>query len=343
VSLAGRLEDYDDVGATADPKIGVVWAPARALTFKASYGTSFRAPALPELNDPYVITPILLPLNGGQLPSLVLQGGNNALKPETAKSWTTGVELQPAGAPGLRLGATLYQTRFDNRIARPVLDNIGLALSSPELAPFRTLVSPASNPADRAAVLALVNDPHAQQTGLFDVNTYGAIVEARNVNTGSLLVRGLDLFGGYDTTVRGDPLALSGSLSWLMHYRRKVTPTARASELSGHAGYPADLRARVSATWTHGVAATTVGVNHLGDSTDEIGRRIKPWTTVDLQLRLKPDAKALAWRGLTLALNVQNLLDTDPPFYDSPLSIAYDAANADPIGRQVSIQLTKAW
>ncbi len=343
LSLAGRVEHYDDVGSTADPKVGVIWEPARDLTVKASYGTSFRAPALPELNDPYFITPILLPVSGGQLPSLVFQGGNNTLKPETATSWTTGLELRPSGAPSLRLGATLYQTRFNNRIARPVLDNIALALSSPELATFRTLVSPATNAADHATVLALVNDAHALGTGAFGVDTYGAIVEARNVNTGSLLVRGLDLTGSYDTAIAGDPVAFNGSLSWLMHYRRKVTPTATATELSGRAGYPADLRARASATWTHGIASTTIGVNHVGDSADDTGRRIKPWTTMDLQVRLRPGKPGFAWRGLSLALNVQNLFDADPPFYDSPLAIAYDPANADPIGRQISIQLIKAW
>ncbi|RRN63603.1 TonB-dependent receptor [Caulobacter sp. 602-1] len=343
LSLAGRVEHYDDVGSTADPKVGVIWQPAQDLTVKASYGTSFRAPALPELNDPYVITPILLPVNGGQLPSLVFQGGNNSLKPETATSWTTGLELRPSRAPGLRLSATLYQTRFENRIARPVLDNIAVALSSPELVSFRTLVNPASNAADRAAVLALVNDPHALGTGAFGVDTYGAIIEARNVNTGSLLVRGLDLSGSYDTSIAGDPVVFNGALSWLMRYRRAVTPTATATELSGRAGYPADLRARVSATWTHGATSTTVGVNHVGDSADEIGRRIKPWTTMDLQVRLRPTLPGFAWRGLLLALNVQNLFDADPPFYDSPLAIAYDPANADPIGRQISIQLIKAW
>ncbi len=40
---------------------------------------------------------------------------------------------------------------------------------------------------------------------------------------------------------------------------------------------------------------------------------------------------------------MQNLFDSDPPFYDSPLAIGYDPANADPLGRLISIQLTKVW
>jgi iron complex outermembrane receptor protein len=47
--------------------------------------------------------------------------------------------------------------------------------------------------------------------------------------------------------------------------------------------------------------------------------------------------------GLTWSLNVQNLFDSGPPFYDNPLAIGYDPANADPLGRMVTLQLTKAW
>ncbi|KRA67046.1 hypothetical protein ASD89_02150 [Caulobacter sp. Root656] len=343
LSLAGRVEDYDDVGSTRNPKIGLIWAPSRSLTFKGGYGTSFRAPALPELNSPFVIAPTILPYNGGQTPVLLLQGGNLDLKPETARSWTAGVTYSPADHPGLSLGLSVYRTLFKGRIGSPVLSSLALALTSPEFAPFRSFVAPATSPADRARVLALVNDPHALNTGLYAVDTYGAIVEARNVNTGSLDVRGVDLTGAYATTLRGDPLTLNASLSWLTRYERKVTPTATATQLAGQAGYPADLRARVSATWTHGPAAITTSLSHVGDTYAETGRRVAPWNTVDLQLRLQPRAPVLGVKGLAWTLNVQNLFDSAPPFYDNPLGIGYDPANADPIGRRVTLQLTKAW
>jgi iron complex outermembrane receptor protein len=42
-------------------------------------------------------------------------------------------------------------------------------------------------------------------------------------------------------------------------------------------------------------------------------------------------------------LSVQNLLASDPPFYDTPQGVGYDTANADPLGRFVSLQLNKRW
>jgi outer membrane receptor protein involved in Fe transport len=339
LSLAGRIEDYDDVGSTRVPKIGLIWAPSQSLTFKASYGTSFRAPALSELNLPYSITPIAVTYAGGQVPSIVYQGGNPQLRPETAKSWSGGVSYTPQAAPNLTLGLNAYRTLFKDRVGTPVV--LAQALTSAEYAPFRTFISPATNAADRAKVLAAMADPNAAGLGGYAIDTYGAIIDLRNVNTGSLEVQGLDATLAYKTAVQGDPLAVNASLSWMQHYRRKLTPTSREVELAGQAGYPADLRARVSATWTHGPASVTTAVNHVGDTYADTGRRIHPWTTFDLQTRW--EGKLLGAEGLAVTLNVQNLFDKDPPFYDSPLAIGYDPANADPLGRMVTLQLSKAW
>ncbi|MGR4866735.1 TonB-dependent receptor domain-containing protein [Caulobacter sp. LARHSG274] len=339
LSLAGRIEDYDDTGSTQNPKVGLIWAPSTSLTFKASYGTSFRAPSLYELHLPYTITPIPVTYQGGLLPALVYQGGNPDLKPETAASWTAGLSYRPAAAPDLTVGLNVYRTVFKNRVGQPVV--INQALTPDEYAAFRTRVSPATNPADRAKVLAVIADPNASGTSAYDIDTYGAIIDAREVNTGRLEVEGLDATAAYKTTLRGHPLVLNASLSWLTRYRRKLTPTSARTELAGQAGYPADLRGRVSATWSRGPVSVTTGLNHVGDSYADTGRRIHPWTTFDLQGRWQ--GTILAVDGLAMTLNVQNLFDQDPPFYDNPLAVGYDPVNADPLGRVVSLTLTKAW
>jgi outer membrane receptor protein involved in Fe transport len=339
LSLAGRLEDYDDVGSTRNPKVGVIWAPSHEVTFKASYGTSFRAPALSELHLPYSVTPILVSYQGGQLPSLVYQGGNPNLRPETATSWSGGVTYTPDAAPSLQLSLNAFHTLFKNRVGAPVV--IAQALTSAEYAPFRTFITPATNAADHAKVLAIMTDPNAAGLGAYATDSYGAIIDARNVNTGSLEVSGLDASLAYKTTLKDDPLLVNASLSWMTHYKRRLTPTSTAVELAGQAGYPADLRARVSATWIHGAFSVTPAVNHVGDAHADTGRRVAPWTTVDLQGRWQ--GKLLAADGLAITLNIQNLFDKDPPFYDNPLGIGYDPTNADPLGRMVTLQLTKAW
>ena len=41
--------------------------------------------------------------------------------------------------------------------------------------------------------------------------------------------------------------------------------------------------------------------------------------------------------------NVRNLFDEDPPFYNGATGDGYDAGQADPLGRVISLQLTQRW
>ena len=70
---------------------------------------------------------------------------------------------------------------------------------------------------------------------------------------------------------------------------------------------------------------------------------IDPWTTVDVQLSWRSPRTQGPLAGFVLTLAAQNLLNANPPFYDSPQGVAFDPANANPLGRVVSIQATKRW
>ncbi|WP_373401913.1 TonB-dependent receptor domain-containing protein, partial [Klebsiella pneumoniae] len=48
VNLSGRYTDYKSYGSDETYKIGALWTPVKWLSFRASYGTSYRAPALFE-------------------------------------------------------------------------------------------------------------------------------------------------------------------------------------------------------------------------------------------------------------------------------------------------------
>lgn len=343
LSVAGRFESYQHVASTTNPKVGLIWSPLAGVSLKASYGTSFRAPTLPELNNPYMIAPSFLPGPNGNVLSLILVGGNPGLKPETATSWTAGVEFRPNWVPGLKLGADAFDTTFANRIDQPALTYITTVLTDPEFAPFRTFVNPASSVSDLAAVNALLSNPAAVAPTLFPASAYGAIADARFVNTGVLHVRGVDFTGAYSVTVGADRFDLQADVSWLDHYERKVTPLSPSAELAGVTGYPAALRGRFGGAWTHGPFSGSLALNLVGASHDAAGHRVGSWTTVDLQGRWQPRASAGPWRGVSVSLTMQNAFDADPPFYNSPLGIGYDPANTTALGRVISVQLTKLW
>jgi outer membrane receptor protein involved in Fe transport len=340
LSVAGRIEHYDDVGTTKNPKIGVVWSPVDSVNLRASYGTSFRAPSLPEVFQPQDGGPSFLAADGGVTKLVFLRyGGNVDLKPESARSWTAGVDYVSARVPGLRLSATWFATRFKGQIGTPVYDNISNVLGNPAYAPF---VQPldAANAADQAKVAALLAG--TTSAGLYPTTAYAAIVDGRNVNTGGLHVQGVDLTARYGGPVGAGRLDLTGNVSYLIDYERKVTPGSPWLSLLDQARQPIDLRAKLGATWTREAWSLTGGLNYVDDYRTPQGAKIGSWTTIDAQLSWRAAGHGWA-KGLSAALSVQNLFNADPPFYDDPQGVGYDTANADPLGRFVSLQLTKRW
>lgn len=343
VSAAIRREHYTGGLSSTVPKVGVLWSPVRAINLKATYGESFRAPSLSQQTDIERSTPTNLSSGSATVLTLLRYGGNAGLKPETAKSWTATVEFAPPSIPGARVTATLFDTKFKNRIGQPATENLETLLTAPDLASFRQFVDPINNPADLALVQTLLKNASSTAAALYPATAYRVIADARYVNTGAFMVRGLDLSATYPTTIGDEQVTFTASASKLFHYQRKVTPSAQAVDLAGVATYPADLQVRAAATWTHGPINTTFGLRHTDKLTIQGGGRVKGQTTADLQVQYVAPAKSGPWKGLSMALSVQNLFDQDPPFYDSVAGVGYDPSNYDPMGRIVALQLTKTW
>lgn len=343
VSAAVRHERYSDFGQTTNPKFGILWRPLEGVALRATYGRSFRAPTLEDIELPQIFTVLNFPVGATRVQSLALQGGNRNLKPETATSWTLGADMTPAFAPGLRLSVNWFDVAFTDRIDRPVLQNLINALVDPRFAAFVRRIQPDSNAADLALITSLLNDPAAGGvSGLNPPNTYRAIVDLRVVNTSELHVKGLDVEAAYRVDALGGRVDIAANISRLFSYAQALTPSSSSQELLGLVGLPAKLRGRASADWTRGSVGLGAAVNYLDGARDSTGRRVKAQATVDLQARLAArDERRFA--GTTLSLQVRNVFDTDPPFYNNPFGFAYDPANAEPIGRFVALQLARRW
>lgn len=343
LSAAARWERYSDFGESLAPKVGATWTPVTGLRLRATYGESFRAPALQELWDAPLNGPILFSVGAQRILALALQGGNPTLGPETATTWTAGFDFEPSALPALRLSASWFRTLFRDRIDRPVTQNLAGALTDPRFAPFVRLISPASSAADRQLIERLLADPATTTSqGVFPPEAYGAIVEVRNVNTGALEVEGIDLQASLGRDMAGGRLTLTANASWLLDHRQQLTPTSGWQELAGVATYPARFRGRVAADWARGGLGLGLVANRSAEARDALGATIEGFTTFDAYGRLAGDLGG-RWEGLTLALNVRNLFNQGPPFYDNALGFAFDAGAYDPIGRFVSLQLTRRW
>lgn len=342
LSIAGRLEHYETAGTTSDPKLGLVWKPLARTTLRASYGTSFRAPTLAEVHENYVVSPAALPRPGGGTNiAIIQQGGNLDLKPETATTWTAGFQFEPVDR--LVIEANWFDTNYENRIGQPAAENLSRVLFESELAPFVTLVSPTVSAADRALIQGYLSSPAYVPVAVVPVEGFGAIVDARYRNAASLRVRGADFSVRYRHDLGANRLSYEVSGTYLADYTRKLTAAASAIDLVDRAGYPVDLRTRARFTWRRDAYLGVFTINHTDGYRTAEGRSVDAWTGVDLHLRWSPTTAEGPLRGLAISANAQNLFDADPPFFDAPQNVGYDPANADPLGRFLSLQLTKTW
>src|SRR6185312_3240034 len=115
LSLAARFERYSDFGDTTNPKVGFNWGLTDALSLRGSWGTSFRAPNLSDLDPSGTLSRRQvrgLNITDAGAPSgrsniLLILGANPDLKEQRAESWSAGFDFAPPDT-GLRLQATYF-------------------------------------------------------------------------------------------------------------------------------------------------------------------------------------------------------------------------------------------
>lgn len=346
LSAALRFENYPGVDSVATPKVGLIYAPVAGFTLKGSWGKSFRAPTLIQLYQ-NLSTSIDPPSDYGgagypvTAQTIFFNGGNPALKPERATSWSATAVLEPPPVPGLRLEVGLFRTRYTDRIVSPIII-FTQALTNAAVADRITL-SP--TPAQVAAIVA-------RSTSLTNYTDYPlnpanvvAIIDDTYVNAARQTVRGVDFLVDYSSAVGGGTLALTANAS-LLDSDQLRGAGQQETVLAGTIFNPPHFRGRATANWAKGPLNLSATVNYTGGVSDT---RFKPviavpgMTTFDFAVRLQPVSGI--GKGFDLLLSVENAFNKAPPairkvgYTDSP----YDSTNYSPFGRVVSLTLAKTW
>jgi len=72
---------------------------------------------------------------------------------------------------------------------------------------------------------------------------------------------------------------------------------------------------------------------------------VSSWTTADAAISYEFGSSDAPFNGVTIALSVINLTDRAPPYVSNPFGypITYDGANANALGRYISLRLQKRW
>jgi len=383
ISGALRYDHYSDFGSTTNKKVSGTWEVTDALRVRASWGTSFRAPGLPELNAGVFslalgsvgtpgagVTDIPTQPNGS---ANVLNyiGNNPNLKPETGQNWQIGADFEPAVVPGLKLSATYYNISYKNKLGSagvPLAIFSGGPFASPELeALYRPYVIPIHN--TNVTPTGCTLDPALGQFGNFlygaaigfnprDLCNVNVVVDARGVSAANTFQDGLDLSANYFRDTRIGSFALNLSASKIFTNTQRTVAGAPMVDVLDTIGNPVSWRGRGGLTYSTGPLAVTLFGNYVGPYTNDkpisiLGAvqpesRVGSWTTFDFNIGFNFPRDEEKWsflQGLRLNLSVTNLFDKAPPIVESTVSgnSSIDLFTHNAFGRSMQIQLSKAF
>ena len=338
-----RHDVYSDVGKTTNPKFGVNWSPVRGLLLRGSYGTSFRAPLISQIygNSNNLFVQTYQNPNGAPIVGVALSGQNLNLRPEKAKTWSVGGDLDLSNR--LRISATYFNVEYTNQVEAYLSD---LAILSREAQFAGTGII--YRGADAAAQVAAAQAAGVAVNGVLP-NPITLFVDGRNNNLGVSNTEGIDFVVNY--TLPTDNIGtflFNASGTYLTRYEVAITDAAPLVDRRNTIFFPLKFKARASVAWDFDpvrIQFQATHVNGYKNNAIAVPQQVKSYTPVDV---------SIAWNlggangsgllsGVTLGAEVRNLFDLDAPYVNlAPSgngSGGYDATAASPIGRLVAVSL----
>jgi len=197
-------------------KVAGSWAPVRDLKFRGAYNRAVRAPNISELFTPIVTVLTNLnsdpcagsaPVTNANLRAICLAqgapagrigaiedptagqanittGGNLALGPEKAKTWTVGAVIRPRMIPGLSATVDYYHIKVNNAITLPTPDDLITACfgADPTNPPAGAATTPACTVIRRNATSGSLDGDPLEVPGLFGILSNQGIITTDGVD-----------------------------------------------------------------------------------------------------------------------------------------------------------------
>jgi outer membrane receptor protein involved in Fe transport len=327
------------------PKIGLIYSPSVDWTLKASWGKSFKSPTLYQsyIGQFSYLYPATTFGGAGYPPDATvfyLNGGNLALTPERARTWSTSIAFHPEALSGLEAELTGFHIDYIDRIIVPITSSSEVLSSST----YDEFVAHHPTAEEQAGVFA--STEFVNYTGSpYDANSLVAIIDNRFVNAARQRIKGVDLSGSYRFDLANSRLAVRGSVSWL-DSKQSLTSTSIFSDVAGILFYPTKVNSRLGAVWSQdGFTASIFGNYKSGVRNTADGTKGASFTTFDLTLRYDAGEQGSVLAGMAFEVSAQNLLNRKPPFYvvTSLYNAPYDSTNYSAIGRYLSFSISKHW
>jgi iron complex outermembrane receptor protein len=292
---------------------------------------------------------------GTNVTGIQLNGGNKNLKPEKGTSWSVGLDLTPTFVDGLGVHLTYWNAKYEGMITAA---SASFAIGSPGLQNNLQLFPGGATQAQIAAATAGLPAGGVLPTNVFYIFSF------QQANALNLNASGLDFDVAYqfktgaNSTWSAD---LSGSRKLKMDQQFGVG--GQWFSVLNTAGinttFPSVATSiRLNLGWKNEDVKVNLFANYSGAYTNRNGNApfalvrsatfapigggqpIPALTTFDLHGSYKlPDSGVLSKAELNL--DVSNLTDKKPPFFN--VAQGYDGFGGNPIGRVVTIGLSKKW
>lgn len=381
-------------------KVGLSWEPVEDIKLRGNYARAVRAPNIGELFSPVStgLTSLAAdpcagaaPVTNANLRAVCIAqgapagtigsilnptaaqanstgGGNLALSPEKATTWTIGAVFQPSFLPGFSLSVDYYNIKVTEQIGAPTSgDVIAACFGSP--APSGLTATSATDP----LCTTIRRNPITGGLDGDPANTLG--LPQTLSNSGRLKTRGIDLIANY----ANDLGFAKWSSGFVLNYAISQTFNANvASPLnvdrecvgyySANCGFTGSMQPKWQWSWrntfTFGKFDASILWRHISGMQQEpddiiqvapafsgplpAGFGYREGDTVDFG-----KIGAYDWFDLTLRFNVndnltftaavQNLFDKDPPVVGSSIgSTSYNSGNTypstyDSLGRRFAV------
>jgi len=349
INAAVRYENYPGIADITTPRVGINIDFVGGLTASGSWGRSFKAQTLFQ---EYQIRQATLALPtifiGPSVPNgstvLYVTGGNKALEPERAETWSGSLDWNPPFAKDLKLSATYFHIDYRDRVATPI-SAASTSFSNPT---YAQLISFNPSVAAVADIVSSLSQGLSNITGAaFDPSKVGAVVDNSLRNTARQKLQGVDAEIAYHHAFNsGQRLNLTLATSYLTSDQQVLRGQAW-QQLAGTIFNPPHWRGRFLGSWEQANVLSTIVVNYIG-GTDDVRyaapARVGSFATLDLVTKITAGGTGL-FKGIEFTFSVINLLNEKPSIIRNtdPSAAPYDSTNYSVVGRYIGLALRKAW
>lgn len=348
LQIAGRYEDFSDVGSIFKPKVAMAWVMNDNAMIRGAYSGGFKAPGLPQTTAVDVARSNTRsdPVTQTSRGTLELRNGSDSLSPEESENYSFGIVLTPM--KDLTLTVDWWEIQQENTVGILSSQTLILydALLRSQGSEYENVIRDENNeivyirndytnllPREISGVDYSVDYRFETEMGNFSVKLSAANLTKFDQGTDAITAMVLEAqdAGNEALLYEGDQVSISGTSGSLI--RQNERPKWRAN-LS--LGYAKDAwRAGLKYRYVSDVEDTSL--NYTNDEGDLVNYIIDHWSTLDAYVSYRFSEDALFSGRTKLTVGMRNLTDEAPPFTDE--TFGYSSALHSSLGRYTYVTL----